>query len=210
VFRTGVTQVVEWAPGVALSSVVANYQRDAAIFAEQDEATHVYKVIAGAVRLTRLLDDGRRYVPSFHFAGDTFGLELGETHRFSAEAIGPCRVAKVLRSAIASSAARDNTAAREIQRALLKELERAQEHALLLGRMSAVERVTMFIREMAQRGRRNELVELPMSRTDIADHLGLTIETVSRTFTQLQKQGVIGLEGARSVNLRATTRLAAA
>lgn len=207
---SGASQIMAWAPGVELASTVARFGRDDEIFREEDEATHVYKVLSGAVRLTRLLDDGRRHIASFHFAGEVFGLELGAEHRFSAEAVGVCQIARVRRTDVSACAETDKTTAHAMWRTLSDELMRAREQALLLGRMSAMERVTSFLRDMAKRGVRSDLVELPMSRTDIADYLGLTIETVSRTFTQLQKRGAIGLDGARCINLRPALQLAAA
>ncbi len=201
VARPPVGEVVSLATGVELPGVVQGFQRDEEIFAQESDASHLYKVVSGAVRITRLLSDGRRHIASFHFDGDVFGLEIGATHEFTAEAITPCRIACVKRSLVVAQADRSGVAVRELWRLIAEELRRVQEHSLLLGRMTAVERVTTFLRGMARRGGTQCVVDLPMSRLDIADYLGLTIETVSRTLTQLQRQGVIGIEGGRHIVL---------
>ena len=200
--------LIALAPGVDLPGVVSSYDRDEEIFAEEEAATHVYKVLSGAVRVTRLLSDGRRHIAAFHLPGDIFGIEIGGTHGFTAEAISSCRIACVKRSVIAARAEANSAAIHGLWRVLAGQLRQAQEHCLLLGRMSAAERVSTFLRDMARRGAADGVVDLPMSRTDIADYLGLTIETVSRTLTLFQRQGVIGIEGARHIVLRNRPALA--
>lgn len=184
-----------------LPGVVMTYGRDEEVFAEEERAANVYKVISGTVRILRILDDGRRCIVSFHFAGEVFGLEIGDTHRFTAEAVTACKIASVKRTLVSDQAERSGAAARDVWRLMANEMQRTQEHSLLLSRMSAVERVSTFLKEMAERGASRGVVDLPMSRTDIADYLGLTIETVSRTMTLLQRQGVIGIEGSRHIVL---------
>lgn len=194
-------EIVSLAAGLDVPGVILGFQRDEEIFAQESDASHFYKVVSGAVRVTRLMSDGRRHIASFHFVDDVFGLEFGATHGFSAEAITPCRIACVKRSAIGAQTNRDGFSMDELWRLVTEELHRVQEHSLLLGRMTAAERVTSFLHGMASRRHTKSVVDLPMSRLDIADHLGLTIETVSRTLTQLQRQGAIAIEGTRHIVL---------
>ena len=171
------------------------------IFGEGEPGEYVYKVIKGAVRTYKILCDGRRQIGGFYLPGDIFGLEIGKEHQFSAEAIKDVTVLVVRRSAIVSLAERDCDAARELWSFAGRELNRVQGHLLLLVK-SAQQRVASFLLEMSARLAAADAIELPMSRQDIADYLGLTIETVSRTLTQLASEQTIGLPSARRVVLR--------
>lgn len=171
------------------------------IFGEGEPAEYVYKVAKGAVRTYKILCDGRRQIGGFYLPGDVFGLEIGKDHQFSAEAINNVTVLVVRRSAIISLAERDCDAARELWSFTGRELNRVQEHLLLLVK-SAQQRVASFLLEMSTRLHATEAIELPMSRQDIADYLGLTIETVSRTMTQLASEHTIGLQSSRRIVLR--------
>jgi CRP/FNR family transcriptional regulator, nitrogen fixation regulation protein len=171
--------------------------KDETVFAEGDRAAFFYKVISGAVRTSKLLSDGRRQIDAFHLPGDIFGIESGEEHRFTAEALGPATVVAYRRCGLEVLASTDAAFSRQIVAAMMRSLERAQEHMLLLGRKSAMEKIATFLLDMANRFAGTDHVDLPMSRTDIADHLGLTIETVSRSLTQLERQGVIALPAHR-------------
>ena len=139
------------APGVTAQGAIVQVVRDAAIFAQEDEVTHVYKVISGAVRVTRLFADGRRHIVAFCFAGEMFGLEAGETHQFSAEAVVASCVAFVRRSTVFSETGKSDGAMGPIWRLMARELAHAQDHALVLGRLNAEERVCAFLRDMASR-----------------------------------------------------------
>jgi CRP/FNR family transcriptional regulator, nitrogen fixation regulation protein len=200
--------LITLAPGVIAHGTIVPVAREAAVFVQEDEVTHVYKVVSGAVRVTRLLSDGRRHIVAFYFAGELFGLEAGDTHQFSAEAVVASRIAFVRRSAVATEAEHSDSAIWAVWRLMAKELARAQDHALVLGRLSAAERVGAFLRDMATRTGCNNSIDLPMSRTDIADFLGLTIETVSRTLTQMERQGAIRFSGARHIDLQGGRPLA--
>jgi CRP/FNR family nitrogen fixation transcriptional regulator len=141
--------------------------------------------------------------------GDMFGLEVGDDHTFSAEAICDCKVLVIKRSALVALAARNNEVARQLWTMTAGELHRAQNHMMLLIK-TAQERVAGFLLEMAKRSSAITEVELPMSRQDIADYLGLTIETVSRTLTQLENSAAIAVPTSRRIVLRnraALTRL---
>ncbi|QQS12813.1 MAG: helix-turn-helix domain-containing protein [Rhodospirillales bacterium] len=173
--------------------------RDQEIYAEGDDATCFYKVLSGGVRTCKLLDDGRRQIDAFHLAGDIFGLEAGATHRFSAEAVGDAVVVAVRRDA----ASGDPALAAEVLASAMRSLARARDHMLLLGRKSAREKVASFLLGITARASTDDHVDLPMSRVDIADHLGMTVETVSRTLTRFERDGVIELPcDRRTVVLR--------
>jgi CRP/FNR family transcriptional regulator, nitrogen fixation regulation protein len=171
------------------------------IFGEGEPAEYVYKVTKGAVRTYKILSDGRRQIGGFYLPGDIFGLEIGKEHQFSAEAINETTVVVIRRSAVVSLAERNCGAARELWSYTGRELHRVQEHMMLLVK-SAQQRVACFLLEMSERLATTDAVELPMSRQDIADYLGLTIETVSRTMTQLVSDRAIGLPTTRHIVLR--------
>ena len=173
------------------------------LFAEGDDAEYFYQVKSGTIRTYKLLSDGRRQIDAFHLEGDIFGLEAGAEHRFSAEAIGTASVVAYRRSRLSALIQDDPTFRDKIMSSTLHSLERAQEHMLLLGRKTAQEKLAAFLLDMAERiSDDHEKFELPMQRTDIADHLGLTIETVSRTLTQFARSGMIKLlPSSRSIGL---------
>jgi CRP-like cAMP-binding protein len=177
------------------------FGRNEEIYSEGEQAEYLYKVVSGAARTYKLLSDGRRQITAFHLPGDYFGLELGDLHSLSAEAIGDAVVLVIKRSAIVTAAKRDIDVARELWTMTARDLRRVQDHVLLLIR-SAQERVAAFLLEMAARVRSDNEVDLPMSRQDIADYLGLTIETVSRTLTQLESNAAIELPTSRRIVLR--------
>lgn len=178
------------------------YVKDEEIFAEGDSATFFYKVVSGAVRTSKLLSDGRRQIDAFHLPGDIFGIEAGAEHRFGAEAVTGTTVVAYRRSKHDPLSAQDGALATQVLTAMMRSLERAQNHMLLLGRKSAMEKVAAFLLDLSER-MEDEALELPMSRIDIADHLGLTIETVSRSLTQLERQQVIEVPAhRRSIVLR--------
>jgi CRP/FNR family transcriptional regulator, nitrogen fixation regulation protein len=179
-----------------------SYARNVEIFGEGEPAEYLYKVVSGSVRSCKIFDDGRRQVTGFHMVGEVFGIELDEEHQFSAEAVNDAVVLVVKRSAIIGLAARDADIGRQLWAMTARELQRVQDHMLVLGRMSAKQRVAAFLLQMALRSSGGDEIELPMSRQDIADYLGVTIETVSRTMTQLEKDAAIGLASSRRIVLR--------
>jgi CRP/FNR family nitrogen fixation transcriptional regulator len=186
---------------VPAAGSVHSYAKDQEIFAEGDRAAFVYKVLSGVVRTSKLLSDGRRQIDAFHLAGDIFGIEAGDEYRFCAESVGDCVVIAYRRNSLGTLSGNDAQLAQDLMMGMMRSLIRAQNHMLLLGRKSALERIATFLLDLAGRTADGDAVDLPMSRSDIADHLGLTIETVSRSFTQLERQGVIGLPSARRVML---------
>ena len=177
------------------------YARDSEIYGENEPADYLYKVINGTVRTYKVLNDGRRQIGAFYLAGDMFGLEVGDVHTFSAEAIVDSKVLVIKRSSVIGLAGRDTGVARELWTMTANELQRVQEHILLLIK-TAQERVAGFLLEMAGRSTARDEVNLPMSRQDIADYLGLTIETVSRTLSQLENSAAIAVPSSRRIVLR--------
>ena len=173
------------------------------LFAEGDDAEFFYQVVSGAIRSYKLLSDGRRQIDAFHLPGDIFGLEAGREHRFSAEAVGDVQLIAYRRSRLSALIEEDAAFRDRIMIATLRSLQRAQDHMMLLGRKTAQEKLATFLLDMAERlSDDDEHFDLPMQRSDIADHLGLTIETVSRTLTQFVRSGLIRLLPAgRSISL---------
>lgn len=181
------------------------------IYAQAEETDLIYRVVSGAVRTTRLDSDGRRQIGDFYYAGDFFGLEAGPEHRFSAEALCDAQIQVLKRTSLAL--ADDNAGIeRMIWTATARELERTREHLMMLGRKTAREKVASFLYDLADR-QGGDVQTLTMGRQDMADYLGLTIETVSRMITQLQAEGLVTFMGCRQFrigNRTALTRLVAA
>jgi len=177
------------------------FARNCEIYAEGDPADYLYKVVRGTVQTSKILADGRRQIGAFYLPGDVFGLEAGDEHAFSAEAIVESAVLVIKRSTLVALAARDNEAARQLWKLTARELARAQGHMLLLVK-TAQERVADFLLEMAERAPHGDAVELSMSRQAIADYLGLTMETVSRTLSSLENEAAIELPTSRRIVLR--------
>jgi CRP/FNR family transcriptional regulator, nitrogen fixation regulation protein len=186
---------------IELMGAVMPFGRNAEIYGENEGAEYIYKVISGSVRTYKVLSDGRRQIGSFYLPGDIFGLEVGDEHTFSAEAIIESKILVIKRSTLVALAARDNGVARRLWAMTAGELQRAQDHIMLLIK-TAQERVAGFLLEMAARAPAGNEVDLPMSRQDIADYLGLTIETVSRTLTQLENAATIAVPSSRRIVLR--------
>ena len=186
---------------IELMGAAMPFARNGEIYGENEPAEYLYKVISGAVRTYKVLNDGRRQIGAFYLPGDIFGLEIGEVHSFSAEAIVECKVMLIKRSSVVTLAGRSHDVANQLWTMTAKELQRAQAHIMLLIK-TAQERVAGFLLEMASRAPAGNTVELPMSRQDIADYLGLTIETVSRTLTQLENSAAISVPSSRRIVLR--------
>jgi CRP/FNR family transcriptional regulator, nitrogen fixation regulation protein len=184
-----------------LMGACMSFAANCELYGENEPADYLYKIVSGTVRTYKVLVDGRRQIGAFYLPGDIFGFETGDEHTFSAEAITDCRITVVKRSAVMALAARDNEVAREMWALTARELQRVQEHSLVLIK-SAEERVAGFLLEMADRVPTGATVELPMSRQDIADYLGLTIETVSRTLKLLEDAAAIEVAKRRRILLR--------
>lgn len=184
------------------------YRKDEEIYGEGEATEYVYQVVRGAVRTYKLLSDGRRQIGAFHLPGDVFGLDTGSTHRLTAEAITDTTVRLVKRRSLEAAAASNVRVAHNLWTLTANDLRHAEDHMLLLGRKTAMEKVAAFLLEMDRRLAKAGMMGLPMCRRDIGDYLGLTLETVSRALSQLSDQGVLVLSSARQIVLRNRQRLA--
>jgi CRP/FNR family nitrogen fixation transcriptional regulator len=178
---------------IALSEF--KYHRGAEVFGAAEPAEYIYQVTDGAVRSYKLLSDGRRQIGAFHLIGDVFGLENNGVHRFTAEAIVDTTIRLAKRVSVAHVVESDATVARDLLNMIATNLKHAEDHMLLLGRKTSLERVAAFLLEMDQRLTAAGVMALPMCRRDIADYLGLTLETVSRALSTLHDQGILGFLG---------------
>ncbi len=175
------------------------------VFREGDAADHVYSISSGAVKLYKLLSDGRRQVIGFLFSGDMFGLAVDGGYAYTAETLTPTQLCRFTYRRLDSALGEIPRLERKLFAMTVKDLVAAQEQMLLLGRKTAKEKLATFLltlsRQAEAQGHPPSPLALPMSRADIADYLGLTIETVSRVFTQLKRDGAIGLPDAGHVVL---------
>jgi CRP/FNR family nitrogen fixation transcriptional regulator len=172
-----------------------NYRKGKEIFGEKEPAEYIYQVTAGAVRSHKLLSDGRRQIGAFHLVGDVFGLENGSFHRFTAEAIVDTSVRLIKRTSLERVAEADVSITHDLLYMTTDNLQHAEDHMLLLGRKTSLERVVAFLLEMDRRLTAAGILALPMCRRDIADYLGLTLETVSRALSKLHGSGILGFLG---------------
>ena len=172
------------------------------VYHEGDEATHIYEVKTGILRLTRVLANGRRQVIAFALPGDVIGFPNGKNHHADCDVLESCEVTVHPRAAL-DGGVRDPETHQRLLQAALREISAMQDHFMLLAHKSALEKVASFLIVLADRigtPHGNYLgIDLAMKRADIADFLGLTIETVSRTITQLRNAGVIDLKSPQTI-----------
>jgi CRP/FNR family nitrogen fixation transcriptional regulator len=185
------------------------YARGEEIFAEGDPADCWFKVLSGTVRVCKLMADGRRHIAEFHFAGDCFGFDSFPERLFSAEAVTDVVIMRFARSTTERLIDENPKLARHLREMTLRDLANAQIHMLMLGRMSAPERVATLLIDMFDRFDASRVLDLPMSRADIGDYLGLTIETVCRVLSAFKRDGIIGIPNAHRIELRDREALAA-
>jgi CRP/FNR family nitrogen fixation transcriptional regulator len=180
-----------------LPGIVLTYAPGEQIYAEGDQAHSLFAVVAGAVRTVRHSSDGRRQVGDFYYPGDLFGLEVDGDHAFAAEAMCPTQV-RMIRLGSAED--------RAIVQATRRELARAHDHLAMLGRRSAEEKVASFLLELAHQGPCDQAA-LPMSRQDMADYLGLALETVSRVLSRFQDEDLVVFSSCRDFRIIKRSRL---
>ena len=178
-----------------------SFSRNDEIYAEGDGSDCWYKVVSGTVRVCKLLADGRRHIAEFCLSGDCFGVDGGGERGYSAEAVDDVIVMRYQRKATERLIDQNPALARHLRDAMLRDLANAHGRTLLLGRMTATERVATFLLEMFDRRDRTRGLELPMPRTDIADYLGLTIETVCRILSLFKRDGVIVIPSPHRIEL---------
>jgi CRP/FNR family transcriptional regulator, nitrogen fixation regulation protein len=171
------------------------------ICAEGDGTESFYKVVSGVVRVCKFLNDGRRQIEAFHVPGEMFGLELGGERLLSAEAVSACSIIVYRRRSVEQQARTDQAVSQQLFQHAMAGLMQAQAHSLLLGRRGAAEKVAAFLLDWSAKAPEKGSLHLVMSRQDMADYLGLTIETVSRSMSQFERDGVIALSGARHVHI---------
>jgi CRP/FNR family nitrogen fixation transcriptional regulator len=168
-------------------------QREQEVVGEGDAADYCYRIVSGSVRLVRLMEDGRRQVAEFLLPGEIFGLDVIGTHDFAAEVVTDAVLRRYPRRMVDALAESRPALARRLRELALAHLRSVQERLVLLGRKTATERLASFLLEMERRIGRSpqSTLELPMCRTDIADHLGLTVETVCRVLAHMKRDSVL-------------------
>ena len=168
-----------------------SYVRDQEIHGQGESAYQIYEVVRGAVRSYKSLSDGRRQICAFYLPKEIFGWENGPTYRFTTEAIVDTTVRVVRRQTLEYVAATDVRVTHNLLNMTTKNLEHAENQMMLLGRKNSLEKVAAFLLEMDRRLSGTGVLALPMTRRDIADYLGLTVETVSRELSQLRASGIL-------------------
>src|SRR6516225_5165102 len=204
-YRNGVAEFGQDSIGVAqsgqLDALVAlerigarlSFARNDEIYAEGDGSDCWYKVVSGTVRICKLLADGRRHIAEFCFSGDCFGIDNANERVYAAEAVDDVIVMRFRRGPTEQLVDQNPVVARLLRDAMVRDLTSAHSRTLLLGRMTAPERVAAFLLEMFERRERTKSLDLTMSRIDIADYLGLTVETVCRTLSKFKRDGMIAV-----------------
>ncbi len=181
------------------------------LYYEGDEVEWLYQVTSGVLRLTRLLMDGRRQVIAFGYPGDIVGFPANDLHHTDCEALTDVRLQPFRRSHLESGEG-DPALHCALLQAALREISAMQDHFMMLGRKSATEKLASFLNVLSERVGEDlgayRQINLPMRRSDIADFLGLTTETVSRTFTQLRKSGIIAIDNIHTIIIQRPTALA--
>ena len=190
-------------PSIQCVGIVRSYAPKREIVSEDDPANRIYEVISGTVCTCKMLREGRRQISGFYFPGDVFGLENSEKHNVAAQAITEAEVRVIKKRALTALVSSNPEVADQLLAMTARELTRKQDHILSLLSTTAEERIICFLIDMVQRTspRQDHLIALPMSRLDIADYLGLTIETVSRTLWDLERRGAIKINGYHSIVL---------
>lgn len=174
---------------------VTFFRPNETIIAEGEPALVMYRLMSGMARSYKTLPDGRRHISAFLSSGDVFGFEVGSDYQLSVDAVTECKLVKLQRLSTD-----DTLEAIELCHYAMNSLIKAQNHAQTLGCLSAAQRLASFLLHLAAL-QCNEVVVVPMSRQDIADYLGSTVETVSRGLAQFERDGVIKLVSARRIRL---------
>ncbi len=178
-----------------------------ATFREGDSADHIFHVSEGVLRVCKLLQDGRRAIMGFIYPGEVMGVSFHNRYLFTAEAVTDAKVRKLPRSRFLTLVDESPKLRPQLFAIMCDEMSAAQDQMLLLGRKGAEERVASFLLAVQRKIGNGSIVELAMSRLDVADYLGLTIETVSRTMTDLARRGLISVNGRTTVILRRQSAL---
>lgn len=177
------------------------------LFAQGEPALSVFTVTQGMLKSYNILADGRRQVTGFHVPGDFVGTSIDDEHQFAAEAVGECRLCAFPVRRFDDFVEDHQPMERQLYVAAARELAEAQQQMVLLGRKTAIERIATFFLSLSERARRTEVIDLPMSRSDIADYLGLTKETVSRVLSDLKGRRIIRLQAIDRIEILDRRRL---
>ena len=176
------------------------------LFAEGDSKSNAYKIECGAVLIYKILNDGTRQIVSIAFSGDVIGLEAGDEHTYDAQTLAATRIRSMPVSVLWRRAAPDAVLAKELMQALSRDITDARDHLLTIGRLCAIGRIATFLLSLVRRNERKGVdatnIVLPVRRSDIADFLCLSVETVSRALTELKVSQVISLRGWRQIRVR--------
>jgi len=190
---------------LAAAAIVTEVEAGKTFISEGDPASDFYNISSGSAKIYKLLPDGRRQITGFAQSGVFLGLAVSDNYVFSAEAITRLRFCRFPRRKLLMLMDDFPALEKNLLQTASNELVAAQEQMLLLGRKTARERLASFLLARSDAGKPcghgHDHVDLPMSRSDIADYLGLTIETVSRTFTRLKSEGLIALPNNTRVNI---------
>ncbi len=176
------------------------------LFAEGDGKSNAYKIESGAVLIYKILNDGIRQIVSFAFPGDIIGLETGDEHTYDAQTLAATRIRSLPVVTLWRRAAADPGLTKELVEALSREITDARHHLLTIGRLCATGRIATFLLALVRRNERRGLdatnIFLPVRRSDMADFLCLSVETVSRSLTELKISHVISLRGWRQIRVQ--------
>jgi CRP/FNR family transcriptional regulator len=208
--RSAVVMPAEPAPTLQIlfkAQPVETYDAGEAIFWEGDAAGHIFDILEGVLRVYRILSDGRRAIVGFLYPGDMLGVSFQSRYLFTAEAVTEVKVRRFSRNRFFSLVNESPELRPQLFAILCDEMSAAQDQMLLLGRKSAEERVVSFLLAAHRKNGVGDAVELPMSRLDMADYLGLTIETVSRMMSGLMRRGLIAATGRHMIALRRLSAL---
>lgn len=191
------------------TGIAVHYEAGETIVFESDTATSVFSLTSGLLRLSKLLPDGRRQIAGFLFPGDFLGITMEEEHAFTAEAIAPSTLCRFPRARFDAFVAAHSNLESRLYAVAAHELAATRQQLVLLGRKTATERLASFLLMLAGRSNHSlqEELVLPMSRSDIADYLGLRIETVSRELTGLKTSRTIRLTGRQTLQILDRNRL---
>lgn len=179
----------------------------AALFWEGEEARQIFDVLEGVLRVYRIMSDGRRAIIGFIYPGDVMGVSFQNRYLFTAEAVTEVKVRRFARGRFFAMINESPALRPQLFAILCDEMSAAQDQMLLLGRKNAEERVISFLLAIHRKRARDAEIELPMSRQDMADYLGLTMETVSRMMTSLTRRGLIAAGSRHTITLRKLTAL---
>ncbi|MBV1701870.1 MAG: helix-turn-helix domain-containing protein [Hyphomicrobiales bacterium] len=177
------------------------FDADQEIFLQGQLADVFFKVLDGTVRGCRYFSDGKRQVDRFYRSGDIFGFEIDGAYPFTAEAVNPCALTVISAREVRQMAAIDQHLAWQLMSNAMTGMRRAVNHATVLSRRNAVQKVAAFLIEWAGDGDGGNSILLPMTHSDVADYLNLTVETISRSIAKLEQEGLIRLQSPKRINI---------